>query len=117
MTKVINMVETHKHVFTDEFINWIQVNEHMYELFEVLADQIWNAGRRHYSSRTIGEKMRFDHSLHSVDDTFKLRNSVTPYLGRLYVLFHPDRLELFRYVKDNGDFQQHVEFFTKIGVL
>lgn len=107
--KPLKLALNHPGIFTKDFLEWLPANEHMYNLFENLADQLWLSGRRHYSSRTIGEKMRFDYGLKSVGDTFKLRNAFTPDLGRLYVLKHPKRVLLFSYTQQRQpDFVKYI---------
>ena len=109
MSHLTNLVKRHRVVFTDKFMAWFPDNEHVYLLFEYLADKLWASGKQHYSSRTIGEKMRFDYGIVSVNDTFKINNIYTPDLGRLYVLKHPERMMLFSYRKQRQpDFVEYV---------
>ena len=86
MSHLTNLAKRHRAVFTDKFMAWFPDNEHVYLLFEYLADKLWASGKQHYSSRTISEKMRFDYGIVSANDTFKINNIYTPDLGRLYVL-------------------------------
>lgn len=110
MSALLQLAHRHPKVFAKNFLNWLPDNEHMYRLFENLADQLWLSGRQHYSSRTIGEKMRFDCSINSKNDLFKLNNNYTPDLGRLYVLKHPERVLLFSYrrISHEIDFVEYV---------
>ena len=109
MSRLLRLAHKHRAVFTDEFLEWLFLNEHMYALFEVMADRLWNSGRRHYSARTIGEKMRFDIDVESYGDNYKLRNAFTGDLGRLYVLKHPTRVLLFAYTAQRPpDFIKYV---------
>lgn len=101
---------------SEEFLEWLPENVHIYWIFERYADMIWTHGRRSYSSRTIGEKMRFDMTFES-NDEYKLRNSVTPYLGRVYVLRHPERVDLFKYQTSKFDFPAYVAFCKGVGIL
>ena len=115
---IVKLANFHRIAMSQEFLDWLPTNTHIYPVFEQLADLLWSLGRRHYSSRTIGEKMRFDHSVRSSDE-YKLRNSVTPYLGRVYVLMHPERVDFFKYQKDDTGFYfpDYVEFCKSIGTV
>lgn len=111
MSRLLNLAHKHKIVFRDEFVPWLHDNEHVYKVFAELADALWSRGRHYYSSRTIGEKMRFDHGVSEASGEFKLNNNYTPDLGRLYVLNHPTRLFLFSYrdhQNNRTDFEKYV---------
>jgi hypothetical protein len=114
---IIEFANRHQDVLDEcDFLVWLPTNTHVYFVFEQLADAVWMRGRRHYSSRTIGEKMRYDHDVRS-NDKYKLRNAVTPYLGRLYVLRHPERLDLFKYQIKDHDFRGYVSLQQFLGLL
>ena len=103
---IVQLVELHKTVFRKKFHIYIQEQFQVFVEFCKLADKLWERGRRHYSSRTIGEKIRFDSDVSEVGSTFKLNDHSTPDLGRLYVLLHPERLDLFSYRR--GHFRLYV---------
>jgi len=107
-SRLLNLAVKHRAAFSSEFMQWLPLNQHMYTYFEKLADKLWEAGRRHYSARTIGEKMRFDHSVREVGGEFKLSNNAIPDLGRLYVLRHPKRVLLFEYRRTRLNFIKHI---------
>lgn len=74
------------------FPEWINNNLHIWKAFETEANRIWARGRRHYSSRTIGEFLRHETALKENSDTeWKINDHVWPDLSRLYMLIHPDR--------------------------
>ena len=116
MDIIVACAVTHSAAMSEEFLEWLPENVHIYWIFERYADMIWNHGRRSYSSRTIGEKMRFDMTFES-NDEYKLRNSVTPYLGRVYVLRHPERVGLFKYQTSKFDFPAYIAFCKGVGIL
>jgi hypothetical protein len=113
---IIECALRHRVALSDEFLEWLPENSHIYFIFEGHADALWDRGRKEYSSRTIGEKMRFDHTFYS-NDEYKLRNSVTPYLGRMYVLRHPDRVGFFKYHTRDFDFPAYIKFCQSIGLI
>ena len=103
----IEAAKAHKGVFMVEFLPWLENNEEVFLTFCNLADAIWNAGRTHYSARTIVEKMRFDHAIREVGGKFKINDHLSPDLGRLYALLKPSRLDMFRF-KRGGGFREYV---------
>jgi len=87
------LVVAHAEFFRVDFMAWLSVNYRIWRAFEYEADRIWDRGRRHYSARTIGEYLRHETALREEggDLGFKLNDHYVPDLGRLYMLFHPDR--------------------------
>lgn len=109
--ELVGLAKQHESVFLPGFVQWIFSNYPIFVKFSELADAVWERKRRGYSSRTIVEKMRFDHDVYSNDDSgFKIANARSPDLGRLYILVHPHRLDLFTYVR--GDFPEYVKEFV-----
>jgi hypothetical protein len=108
---IIQTVWTHREWFLPDFPQWLNENYHVFEVFVNHADELWNRGRRFYSSRTICEKMRFDHDVRENNSKFKISNTRTPDLGRLYVVLHPLRVDMFAYQNTNkrGDFSNWVK--------
>ena len=86
----------HAEQFTEEFMAYIEPNLHVYTAFEREALAI--ARRRpHYSARTIVEVLRHNSALQEVGGQFKLSDWHTPYLARLFVLIHPQHVDLFEF--------------------
>lgn len=114
--EILRIANAHSGCFDKKFSSWITKNLHVFAVFHDLADRLWRAGRTKYSSRTIGEKMRFDHAVREADGEFKLNNNYTPDLGRLYCLLNPDRVELFAY-RRGGWFKDYVVKQVALGNL
>lgn len=76
-----------------DLVEWLAENYAVWQAFEREADAIWNAGRRHYSARTIGEVLRHQSALREVPKAhgWKLNDHYWPDLARLYMDLHPDR--------------------------
>lgn len=82
--------------FRADFAEWLRSNLHVWERFEREANAVWNAGRRHYSARTIGEVLRHETALQAQNDgEWKLNDHRWPDLARVYLLMNPDRDEFF----------------------
>lgn len=80
-------------LFREGFLTWLAnpSNFAVWQKFEQMANQLWDAGRRHYSARTIGETLRFNTDLRDTSPGVKLNDWCWPDLARLYLLAHPDR--------------------------
>lgn len=89
---LINQSET---PYRRDFPSYLADNFHVFKAFEREADKIWNRGRRHYSGRTIIEVLRHESALADDGHEFKLNNNWTPDLCRLYMQFHPERVDIF----------------------
>lgn len=102
------VVMAHHDRFAPDFPEFIRDNEHVFKIFASLTDQLWTRGRRFYSARTIGEKMRFDHDVVSIGSDYKLNNNHFPDLARLYVLLNMSRVDMFSY-RRSDDFRRYVQ--------
>lgn len=99
MQDILNIVRLNPDQFSQEFTDWIVENQHIWEAFKVEASRIRARGRSHYSSRTIVEYLRHHTALAEAEGTFKINDHCVPYLGRLYVLTHPDAKGFFEFRK------------------
>lgn len=82
--------------FRADFPGWLADNLHVWTRFEAHASAIWNAGRRHYSARTIGEVLRHETALKAANDgEWKLNDHRWPDLARLYLAMYPERTGFF----------------------
>ena len=82
--------------FRPDFLAYLIENRHVYEAFEREALRI--ASRRdRYSARTIVEVLRHNSALTEASGGFKLNDSWTPYLARLFALLNPDHKDLFEF--------------------
>lgn len=84
-------------LFRAEFLEWLENNFSVWLAFKKQADRIWLKGRRHYSARTILHWLRHETMVREeTTEEFKINNIWSPYLGRLYVCYHPERSEFFK---------------------
>ena len=87
----MNVVDENRHIFKDEFVEWLGNNLHVFAEFAKQARYVKNVMRRdHYSSRTIGEWLRHNSNLREKGDGFKLNNNYFPPLSRLIMLAYPE---------------------------
>lgn len=77
--------------FRDDFARWLSVNWEIWLRFEREANRVYEAGRRHYSARTIGEFIRHETALSERGGDFKIDNSRFPDMARLYLTLMPER--------------------------
>ena len=82
--------------FRPDFYEWLKANLHVWERFEQEALRVWNAGRTHYSSRTLWEVMRHETVVRAANDgEWKLNNDRAPDIARLFLLLNPDKPDFF----------------------
>lgn len=79
------------------FLEWLAVNEHIYEAFESEALRLIAVGRVHYSARTIVEVLVHHSMLREQGGEFKIGNDKAPDLARLFVIQHPQHLRFWEY--------------------
>ena len=88
----------HKEQFSDEFLNWLPENAHIWIAFEQEAYEVIKAGFKHYSARTIIHVLRHHSALSERGlDGWKLNNNISPYLARLFAILNPTHADLFEY--------------------
>lgn len=93
---VLRKVLEQRERFRPDFYDWLKSNLHVWERFEREAARVWNAGRRHYSSRTLWEVMRHETAVRAGNDgEWKLNNDRAPDVARLYLLLNPDKPDFF----------------------
>ena len=94
----VQMARAHRFQFTQEFLDYLPDNIHVYQAFEREALRVAQK-RDHYSARTIIEVLRHESALREKDDQWKLNDHHTPYLARLFALIHPGCAKLFEFRK------------------
>lgn len=99
LQRALDLVELNHHLFRKDFRNWIKANWVIWRCFEDKAEQVWDAGRRHYSARTLIEVVRHETFLREAHaegvHSHKINNSFVPDIARLYGLLHPSREDFF----------------------
>ena len=93
---ILQIAKNHAGEFTEEFLNWLPKNLHVWEEFQQRATGLWFAGHRSYSSKTIVHVMRYHSDIQEVGTRYKISNNTTPYLSRLWAFAHPDMADMFR---------------------
>lgn len=81
--------------FVDGFDTWLVDNWQLWKAFEREALRAAFRGRPNYSARTITEWLRHEATLRAPEQEFRLNNSVTPSLSRLFLLKYPDLGDFF----------------------
>ena len=82
---------------SEEFLNWLPDNLHVWDAFVVETLKVIQRGYKHYSSRTIICVMRHHSAISEKGGEFKINNNVSPYLARLFDLIYPQHCGLFEY--------------------
>lgn len=99
LKKALDIIASHD-IYNKGFDEWIGNNWHVYEAFEVLANEVWGAGRSHYSAKSLWETMRFYMAIeetHNTESEFKLNNNWHSQCARLYVGLNPTRKGFFEF--------------------
>jgi hypothetical protein len=93
-----NIAFENKKQFSDEFLEWLPENHHIWMAFEAEALKVLRKGFKHYSARVIVEVLRHHSALAEKPDTgWKINNNIIPYLGRLFALINPAHANFFEY--------------------
>jgi hypothetical protein len=83
--------------FSDEFLDWLPKNEHVWKAFVKETDKVIRAGFKHYSARTIIHVLRHHSAIKEKGGEWKISNNSSPYLARLFALAHPKHAAIFKY--------------------
>ena len=89
MNELLALINQHNEQFSDEFAEWLPVNEHVWRAFVNEAMKVRARGRTHYSSYTIVEFLRHNSAVQEVGGEWKINNNHSPYLARLFDLMFP----------------------------
>lgn len=90
------MAQMHAEKFRSDFIDYLRENVFVYEAFEREALRV-AARREHYSARTLIEVLRHESALREKAADWKLNDSWTPHLARLFALMNPRHKDLFEF--------------------
>lgn len=83
----------------NEFENWLEENQQIFDAFCLEALKAKSKGFKHYSARTIIEFLRHHTNLREVSGGFKINNDAVPYMARLFSQLHPSLHDFFEYRK------------------
>ena len=98
--RYLDLIEANRDQFSDDFVEWLPKNGHIWHYFAIETFKIIDIGFKHYSARTILHFLRHHTAIEQRSmDGFKLNNNYSPYLARLWALSYPDRGYIFEYRK------------------
>ena len=75
---------------------WHRANPHVYELFKRFTMQAINRGHRNLSAWLIVNRIRWETSIETTGDDFKISNDFIAYYSRLFMHDHPQYKGFFR---------------------
>ncbi len=75
---------------------WHKANPHVYELFKRFTMQAINGGHRNLSAWLIVNRIRWETSIETKGDDFKISNDFIAYYSRLFMHDHPQYKGFFR---------------------
>jgi hypothetical protein len=97
MEHLLQLIAENPEQFSDDFIEWLPANEHIWDAFVAEAMKVRARGRTHYSSYTIVEFLRHHSMVQEVGGMWKINNNHRPYLPRLFDLRFPHMAGMFEY--------------------
>lgn len=95
--KIFDLINKNRDMFSDEFVNWLPENIHIFQAFSAEAIKIAEKGFKHYSARTIIHVLRHHSAIAEVGSEWKINDHYSPYLARLFDLVYPHKAGLFAY--------------------
>ena len=78
-----------------EWWKWHKSNPHVYELFKKFTFEAINKGHVRFSHWLIMNRIRWETSINTIGDEFKIRNDFIAYYARLFMHEFPDHNEIF----------------------
>ena len=70
-------------------------NPLIWKAFKKFTLQEIAAGKKHYSSKSIFERIRWETEIEAKEDRFKINNNYTPYYARKFELLYPEHKDFF----------------------
>ena len=99
--------------FRPEFMAWLAENWHVYKAFEAAALHLIDAGREHFSARSVVHEIRHYSNIAEKNDLgLKINNNLSPDLARVFVILHPERAGFWEFRR--ADWR---EFLAAVGVM
>lgn len=102
-TDPVGMVVRNRDLFTDEFVEFLPDNVHVFRAFEAEALKLRARGFRRYSARTIVHVLRHHSAVAENGSEWKINNNHSPYLARLFDLLHPHYAGMWEYRETKAD--------------
>ena len=75
---------------------WHKKNPHVYVLFEKFTFQALNRGHKHLSAWLVINRIRWETSIETEGEDFKISNDFIAYYSRLFMAYHPEYHGFFR---------------------
>lgn len=97
--KLYDLIRQNRDLFSNEFVEWLPSNIHVYQAFVIEAIKIYEKGFKHYSSKTIIHVLRHHSAVREFGSEWKINNNFSPYLARLFDLAYPNMSGMFEYRK------------------
>jgi hypothetical protein len=99
MNELLRLIKDNPDQFSDDFIEWLPDNAHVWDAFVREVFRIRGRGYKHYSSYTIVEYLRHHSAVaeKSEHGEWKINNNHRPYLSRLFDLKYPEAAGMFEY--------------------
>lgn len=79
----------------ERFEAWLALNGHVFEAFLAAARDLKARGRKRFGAKAIYEHLRWNLSLATEGDEFKLNNNWTSRLARRLLQCHPEEFQGF----------------------
>jgi hypothetical protein len=79
-----------------EWWEWHKANPHVYELFKRFTWQAINSGHKHLSAWLIVNRIRWETSIETKGDDFKISNDFIAFYSRLFMHEFPQYQGFFR---------------------
>ena len=90
MNYIYHLIQENRDLFSDEFVSWLEKNEHVWDAFCNEAFKIHKRGFKHYSARTIIHVLRHHSAVTENGSVWKISDHSSPYLARLFDLRFPE---------------------------
>jgi hypothetical protein len=86
-----------------EWWKWHKLNPHVYDLFKQFTFEAVDKGHERFSHWLVMNRIRWETSIDTVGDEFKIRNDYIAYYARLFMCEFPQHNQLFRIKKMKED--------------
>lgn len=97
MTAQLQLLDRYQRSPLEErFAAWLELNLHIWKLFERFTFEAIRAGHAHYSADAIVHRIRWHTSVETQGDEFKVNNDYVAGLARLWAEAHPKHAAFFR---------------------
>lgn len=92
-------------LFDDEprFWEYHRANPQVYELFKRFTFEKINRGAQHLGASAVAERIRWETSLNTEGDEFKINNNYRAYYARLFMRDFPEHEGFFRVRRSAAD--------------